>query len=81
MQDLKINIHGVNVLKSAFPWKREISYKHYHLEITATNEQEITLIKRLQAKDLAIDIKPFHFTKYQAESTGIQLSMGLCESN
>ena len=73
MQDLKINIHGVNVLKPTFPWEREIPYKHYHLEITATNEQEINLIKRLQAKDLAIGIKPFDFTKYQAESTGMQV--------
>jgi hypothetical protein len=43
----------------------EISYKHYHLEITATNEQEMNLKKRLFAEGLAIDIKPFDLTKYQ----------------
>ena len=42
----------------------EIPYKHYHLEITATNEQEINLIKELQAEGLAIDIKPFNLTEY-----------------
>ena len=43
----------------------EIPYKHYHLEITATNEQEINLEKRLLSESLAIDIKPFDLTKHQ----------------
>ena len=43
----------------------EIPYKHYHLEITATNEQEANLKKKLLAGGLAIDIKPFDLTKYQ----------------
>ena len=42
----------------------EIPYKHYHLEISATNEQEMNLIKTLQAEGLAIDIKPFDLTEY-----------------
>lgn len=43
----------------------EIPYKHYHLEITATSEQEVNLKKRLLAEGLAIGIKPFHLTKHQ----------------
>ena len=65
MQDLKINIYGVNVLQPTFEREEEVSYKHYHLEITATNEQEATLKKKLLAGGLAIDIKPFDLTKYQ----------------
>ena len=40
-------------------------YKHYHLEITATNEQETNLRKKLLGGGLAIDIKPFNLTKHQ----------------
>jgi predicted phage tail protein len=65
MQDLKIKIHGVNVVEPAFEREMKISYKHYHLEITATNEQETNLKKRLLAGGLAIDIKPFDLTEYQ----------------
>ena len=65
IQDLKINIHGVNVLEPAFPREIDLPYKHYHLEITATNEQELNLKKRLLAGGLAIDIKPFDMTEYQ----------------
>jgi adenosine deaminase len=65
MQDLKINIHGVNILKPAFKREKEITYKHYHLEISATNEQEMKLKKKLLAEGLAIDIKPFDLTEYQ----------------
>ena len=43
----------------------EIPYKHYHLEIIATNDQEANLKKKLLAGGLAIDIKPFDLTKYQ----------------
>ena len=65
MQDFKINIHGVNVLDPVFPREMEISHKHYHLEITTTNEQEIKLKKRLLFEGFAIDIKPFDLTEYQ----------------
>ena len=65
MQDLKINIHGVNVLEPIFPREVEIPYKHYHLEITATNDQEIKLRKKLLSEGLAIDIKPFDLSEYQ----------------
>lgn len=36
-----------------------VVYKHYHLEITATDDQEIELKKKLQARSLAVDVKPF----------------------
>ena len=65
MQDLKINIHGVNALEPAFPREVEIPYKHYHLEITATNDQEINLKRKLLSEGLAIDIKPFDLSEYQ----------------
>ena len=41
--------------------EREVTivYKHYHLEITATDDQEIELKKKLQARSLAVDVKPF----------------------
>ena len=65
MQDFKINIHEVNVLDPVFPREMEIAHKHYHLEITATNEQEMKLKKRLLSEGLAIDIKPFDLTEYQ----------------
>ena len=71
----------------------EIPYKHYHLEITTTNEQEANLKKKLLAGGLAIDIKPFDLTKYQEadqlqasdiqflqshyESAGMQITMTL----
>ena len=54
LQDLRINIHGVNILQPAFPLEKEIPYKHYHLEITATNKQEMNLKERLLT-GLAID--------------------------
>ena len=66
MQHLKINIHGINILQPAFPLEMEIPYKEYHLEITATNEQEANLKKRLLAEGLAI---------YFTESTGMQTAM------
>ena len=55
----------MNILDTAFDREEEIQYKHYHLEITATNDQEMTLKNRLLAGGLVIDIKPFHFTKHQ----------------
>ena len=72
-----MNIHGVNILKPAFKREIEIPYKHYHLEITATNEQEVNLKKRLLAGGLAIDIKPFHLTEHQEpdQANGIQNSL------
>ena len=45
----------------------EIICKRYHLEITATNEQETNLEKRLLAEGLAIGIEPFNLTKYQED--------------
>jgi hypothetical protein len=93
MQDLKIYIHGVNFLEPSFPWEKTISYKNYHVEITATNEQEINLRKRLLSEGLAIGIKPFVSSKYHeadqaneirnfaqshSESAGIQIAMILC---
>ena len=45
--------------------EREIIYKHYHLEITVTHDQEIELKKILQAQGLAIDVKPFDLNNYQ----------------
>ena len=47
-------------MKPAFKREITIVYKHYHLEITATNDQEIELKKKLQARGLAVDVKPFH---------------------
>ena len=60
-----INISGVNVLEPAFQREREIPYKHYHLEITATNEQYKKLKKDLLAQGLAVDIGPFDWPKHQ----------------
>lgn len=65
LQDLKINIKGVNVLDPVFEREKEVPYKHYHLEITATKDQEMNLKKRLLARGLAIDIKPFNLADYQ----------------
>ena len=65
LQDLKINIKGVNILEPAFDREMEIPYKHYHLEITATNDQEIKLKRSLLARGLAINIKPFELSKHQ----------------
>ena len=65
LQDLRINIEGVNILETVFSREREIPYKHYHLEITATNDQEIKLKKSLLARGLAIHIKPFELAKHQ----------------
>ena len=64
-QDLNINLHGVNILSPAFERAKEIAYKHYHLEITVTRDQEIELEKTLQAQGLAIDVKPFDLSKHQ----------------
>lgn len=57
--ELGINLHGVNILNPAFKREFTIIYKHYHLEITATDDQEIELKKKLQARSLAVDVKPF----------------------
>ena len=65
LQDLRINIKGVNILEPVFRRERDIPYKHYHLEITATNDQEIKLKKSLLDRGLAIDIKPFELAKHQ----------------
>ena len=65
LQDLRINIYGVNILEPAFQREREIPYEHYHLEITATKDQEAQLLKRLLAQGLAVDIKPFSLANYQ----------------
>ena len=83
LQDLGINIHGVNVLEPAFPLEKEIPYKEYHLEISATNEQEMNLKKRLLADGLAIDIncKPFHLTKHQEPDQANKIQNSLQSHN
>lgn len=65
LQDLKLNINGVNILDPAFPCEKEIQYNHYHLEITATSDQEMNLKERLLAQSLAIDIKRFDLAECQ----------------
>lgn len=83
LQDLRINIKGVNILKPVFRREREIPYKHYHLEITATNDQEIKLKKSLLARGLAVDIKLFELAKHQEtdHANDIQDSHCVLEGN
>lgn len=80
MQDLNININGVNILEPAFKRERKIPYSHYHLEITATNEQEMNLKKRLLAQGLAIGISRFNLAKYQQTDVQNVMSPSDCES-
>ena len=72
----------MNILEPAFNREEEIQYKHYHLEITATNDQEMNLKRRLLVSGLAIDIKPFHFTKHQeaGKDNDVQGLQSHCES-
>ena len=46
-------------------YDKELPYQHYHLEITATIDQEMKLKKALLAQGLAIDIKPFDLSEHQ----------------
>ena len=82
MQDLKINIKGVNILKPNFTREKEIPHKHYHLEITATNNQEVQLKDKLLARGLAIDIKPFNLAEHQeTDSTDVEDIHRVLEGN
>ena len=62
--------------------EKEIPHKHYHLEITATNSQELQLKDKLLARGLAIDIKPFNLAKHQeTDNTDVEDSHRVSEGN
>ena len=64
MQDLGINLHGVNTLHPSFERDILFTYKHYHLEITASDQQERDLKQRLYAEGLAVNVQPFDLNKH-----------------
>ena len=59
MQDLNINIIGVNTLDLAFDRTFKIPYKHNHVVFLATDDQKEELKHKLLVTGLAIDVKPY----------------------
>ena len=59
MQDLGINIIGVNTLDHVFDRKVTYKCKHNHVVLVATDDQEEELKQKLLLAGLAFDVKPY----------------------
>lgn len=51
-------INTVTLQQKSMSHDSEVNYVHNHVEFIATNDQELILIKKLQATGLVIERKP-----------------------
>ena len=67
-------------MSPAFEREITVPYTRYHLEITATDDQEMQLKKTLLAKGLAVNFKPFDMLKHQKADYTNDFQQGYYES-